>query len=129
MTVGEALEPIAISVETGNDYQPSGGAAQGAEYARYALRSAETRQATSVIQRTEFKVLDQEAAATLAVEVSRRVPLPIDFLEITALLESMGITDEVAAQRYGVPDVFTLADAVLPQVRYSSWQLNTNPKA
>jgi len=128
-TMGESFESIAISVETGNEYQLAGGATPGDEYARYASLPVETRQMTSVIQHTEFKVIDQKAAATLAVEVSRRVPLPIDFLEITALLESMGITDEVAAQRYGVPDVFTLADAVLPQVRYSSWQLNTNPKA
>jgi hypothetical protein len=41
-----------------------------------------------------------------------RVRWPIDALEVTALLESLGITDEVAARRYGARDVFLLAEEV-----------------
>jgi hypothetical protein len=50
--------------------------------------------------------------ATLASEVLGRVRWPIDALEVTALLESLGITDEVAARRYGARDVFLLAEEV-----------------
>ena len=55
--------------------------------------------------------------ALLVEEVTERDPLPIDGLEVTALLESMGITDYVALQRYGAPDVFDLGDEVLQQTR------------
>jgi hypothetical protein len=53
----------------------------------------------------------------LLAEVIRRVPLPIDGLEITALLESLGITDELARGRYGAVDAFDLADKVLARAR------------
>src|ERR1700716_2302330 len=53
----------------------------------------------------------------LLAEVTRRVPLPIDGLEITALLESLGITDELARGRYGAADAFDLADKVLASAR------------
>jgi polysaccharide biosynthesis protein PelF len=56
-------------------------------------------------------------ATSLVDEVMRRVPLPIDSFEITALLESMGITDSVALRNYNASDVFCLAKAVLTQVR------------
>jgi hypothetical protein len=46
-------------------------------------------------------------------EVTSRIPLPLDVWEITALLESLGVTDDLASQRYGFADVFTLADHVL----------------
>jgi len=80
-------------------------------------------------QQPEFTAPDSGAIAALAVRVDRRVPLPVDSFEITALLESLGITDEVAARRYGVPDVFALAESVLAQVRNSRWQSNTEPAA
>ena len=57
----------------------------------------------------------------LAEEVSRRVPLPVDAFEITALLESLGITDHVAVQRYSSDDVFSLAEAVFAKVRSAQW--------
>jgi hypothetical protein len=50
--------------------------------------------------------------ASLATQVLGRVRWPIDALEVTALLESLGITDEVAAQRYNARDVFLLAEEV-----------------
>jgi hypothetical protein len=46
-------------------------------------------------------------------EVTSRIPLPLDVWEITALLESLGITDDLASQRYEFADVFALADYVL----------------
>ncbi len=55
--------------------------------------------------------------AALVEDVAERDPLPIDGLEVTALLESMGITDTVALQRYGAPNAFDLGDEVLFQTR------------
>jgi hypothetical protein len=55
----------------------------------------------------------------LVSEVTRRIPLPIDGLEITALLESLGITDELARRRYGAADTFDLAEKVLISARMS----------
>jgi hypothetical protein len=49
--------------------------------------------------------------------VGERVPQPIDVLEIAAVVESMGITDTVAAEDYGVSDAFELADQVFESVR------------
>jgi polysaccharide biosynthesis protein PelF len=80
-------------------------------------------------QQPEFTAPDTEAIAALAVKVDHRVPLPVDSFEITAVLESLGITDEVAARRYGVPDVFALAESILTQVRNSRWQSNTERAA
>jgi hypothetical protein len=45
-------------------------------------------------------------------QVRGQVRLPVDALEVTAVLESLGITDQVAVQRYGAPDVFVLAEDV-----------------
>jgi hypothetical protein len=51
--------------------------------------------------------------ARLVREVREQVSSPVDELQLTALLESRGITDEVAAQRYAASDVFGLAEDVL----------------
>jgi hypothetical protein len=53
----------------------------------------------------------------LAGEVRRRVPQPIDTLEIAAVIESMGVTDSVAREDYGADDCFELADLVFELVR------------
>lgn len=53
----------------------------------------------------------------LARELARRIPLPFDALELAAVAESMGITDAVAASRYGVDDSFALGEALLPLVQ------------
>jgi glycosyltransferase involved in cell wall biosynthesis len=113
----EALQPIALSSEADNvPVLPLTASLPGKpEYA--AVQVIEKRRITFIDRHTELKVADEEAIAALAAEINRRVPLPIDSLETTALLESLGITDEVAALRHGMPDVFTLAEAVLAQVR------------
>ena len=46
---------------------------------------------------------------------------PVDSLEVAALMESTGITDQIAAVRYGAADVFELADAALPDLRSRQW--------
>ncbi len=58
-----------------------------------------------------------QGIAALAAEIAQRDPHPIDELEVTALLESSGVTDAVACQRYGAADVFHLAGLVLARVR------------
>jgi hypothetical protein len=49
----------------------------------------------------------------LANEVSGRGHRPVDSLEVAALLESMGITDQIARQKYATDDVFELGETVL----------------
>ena len=46
---------------------------------------------------------------------------PVDSLEVAALMESTGITDEVATERYGAADVFDLAAAALGSLRSRQW--------
>jgi hypothetical protein len=58
---------------------------------------------------TKLQVLSQN--------VRERVPQPIDVLEIAAVIESMGITDTVAIEDYGVTDGFELAGLVFDAVR------------
>jgi hypothetical protein len=53
----------------------------------------------------------------LVAEVSARVPQPVDPLEITAVLESMGITDDVAREDYAAASSFELADRIFEPVR------------
>ena len=53
----------------------------------------------------------------LARKVRARVPYPIDVLEVAAVIESMGITDTVATEDYGVSDGFELAGKVFESVR------------
>ncbi len=69
-----------------------------------------------------LRTLDADAIAGLAEEVRRRVPQPIDWLEVTAVLESLGMTDEVARQTYGAADAFVLGAAVIHQMRFLRWQ-------
>ena len=116
----DALQPITISGEADNvPVLPLTAPLHGKD-GHAAVQTVKERRISSINRYTELKVADEDAIAALAAEIKRRVPLPIDSLETTALLESLGITDEVAAQRHGMPDVFTLAEAVLAQVRHSS---------
>jgi len=55
--------------------------------------------------------------ATLVARVAERDPLPVDSLEVAAVIESLGVTDHVAAERYGVRDTFELAEALLARLR------------
>jgi hypothetical protein len=54
--------------------------------------------------------------ASLVDKVAERVPQPIDVFEIVAVVESMGITDTVAREDYGVETAFDLADRIYPLV-------------
>jgi hypothetical protein len=67
----------------------------------------------------EWKLLDTNNLDSLAAEITQRVKQPIDSLEIAALIESLGVTDEVATRRYGARDVFDLAETVFEQLRAS----------
>jgi len=71
-----------------------------------------------------WMVRDSAALHALANQVRQRDPLPIDYLEVTAVLESLGITDEVATNRYGAPHTFGLAEVVLDVVRAQRPPLN-----
>jgi hypothetical protein len=53
----------------------------------------------------------------LIADVSTRVPQPVDTLEIAAVLESMGVTDAVAAEDYGAQSSFELAERIFEPVR------------
>ncbi len=50
-------------------------------------------------------------------EVRRRVPQPVEALEIAAVLESIGITDAVAREDHGAESSFELAEQVFGVVR------------
>ena len=53
-----------------------------------------------------------ETLEALAEAVHEQCLQPVGALQIAALLESGGVTDTLAQQRYGYADVFTLADAL-----------------
>ncbi|MEX1019833.1 MAG: GT4 family glycosyltransferase PelF [Litorilinea sp.] len=53
----------------------------------------------------------------LAAEISQQIVAPLDAYEVTALLESTGITDEVARLHYGMRDVFDLAHVLLQYMK------------
>jgi hypothetical protein len=64
-------------------------------------------------QQLVWRPVDEAGVMALASEMRARLPQPLDSLEVAALLESMGITSDVAVIRYGAPDVFQLAGAAL----------------
>ncbi|HVN12987.1 MAG TPA: hypothetical protein VMT69_12910 [Kineosporiaceae bacterium] len=45
------------------------------------------------------------------------VPAPVDELHVASVLESRGVTDRLAQERYRHPDVFALAATILPELR------------
>ncbi len=45
-----------------------------------------------------------------------RIPLPVDSLELAAVIESSGINDDIARMQYEAEDVFELAERVYPAV-------------
>jgi hypothetical protein len=65
----------------------------------------------------DWRVRNAAAIAKLADETAQRSFDPIDSLEITALLESTGVTDDVAVQYYQAPNAFALGEAVLEQMK------------
>ncbi|MEZ4656213.1 MAG: GT4 family glycosyltransferase PelF [Caldilineaceae bacterium] len=64
-----------------------------------------------------WQMAHAEAVAPLAMAVRERDPHPLDELEVTAVIESMGVTDEVAQLRYGATDAFALGQAILENLR------------
>lgn len=54
--------------------------------------------------------------ASLVAEISSVCPRPVDSLQIAALLESTGVTDSVAQERYGHGNVFELARVIRQQL-------------
>lgn len=59
---------------------------------------------------------DDPVFAGLIEELTERIPHPVDALEVAAVMESMGITDAVAFEDYGIEDVFRLAELLFPDV-------------
>ena len=57
------------------------------------------------------------AVASLADELADQIPQPVDEFEVAAVIESMGVTDEMARDDFSVGDVFTLAQQSLPVVK------------
>lgn len=57
------------------------------------------------------------ALATLVTEMRSQARYAVDDLHVAALLESAGVTDEVAREQYGSEDVFALARTVGARVR------------
>ena len=53
-----------------------------------------------------------ESVQLLADDIRDTCPAPVNTLQIAALLESAGVTDAIAAHRYGYRDVFGVADTV-----------------
>ncbi len=78
-----------------------------------------TRSIASARQTEQVENPGMHSLHSLATEITQRVRQPIDSLEVTALLESHGITNEVATRRYGARDVFELAEAVFERLRAS----------
>lgn len=66
---------------------------------------------------TTWRQHSANVIAALAIDIAQRNVQPIDALEVTALLEASGVTDDVAQQRYGAPDVFMLGEAVLAAIK------------
>jgi hypothetical protein len=64
-------------------------------------------------QMAEPAIQRRRLKAMLVMQVGKQIHSPIDALEVTAVLESLGITDEVASERYACSDVFALAEDVL----------------
>jgi glycosyltransferase involved in cell wall biosynthesis len=78
---------------------------------------ANSRSHRPMERNADWQSTHASALAMVTAEVARRDTEPIDALEVTALMESMGITDEVAVQRYGAPDAFELGNAVFKRMK------------
>lgn len=63
------------------------------------------------------KVHQEKAMEELLKEIRQRHVQPEDALEITALLEAMGWTDEQSRQTFGVNDVFELAELAWEKIQ------------
>lgn len=59
---------------------------------------------------------DQEAVSWLAAELADRVGPAVHPYEVAALLEAEGLTAQMVRERYGHPNLFSLAAALYEQV-------------
>ena len=69
------------------------------------------------------------AHTSLVAELAARVPQPIDPLELTAVIESLGITDELASSRYGARDTFELGERSYTSLIERRSKESTEPEA
>ncbi|GAB7105853.1 hypothetical protein JCM4814A_41670 [Streptomyces phaeofaciens JCM 4814] len=98
----------------------------GAEQDTLALRLAETRPPrrrprraaddTALAVRPPRHGPDEEAVSELAAELADRVGPAVHPYEVAALLEAEGLTASLIKERYGHPDLFSLAAALYEQV-------------
>jgi len=114
-----------------------------AHYAAYQTLVAQRDQRTAAVSITSAQPQPAEAErgdpaggaahsrriTDLARDIAERIPLPIDAHEVTAVLESIGITDRVAAAKYDHPDAFALGETVYWHLRNTlavAYPLNMN---
>ncbi|HEX2913330.1 MAG TPA: GT4 family glycosyltransferase PelF [Chloroflexia bacterium] len=75
------------------------------------------RNITLALQPTGWTPRDLEGMRSLANDISNRDASPVDYLEVAALLETMGNTDSIAFKHFGAPDLFELSKEILKLVR------------
>lgn len=103
--------------QANNSYSEADIIAQADEeilFENVAIISDTTQEIVAEPERVEVTV---EMVRVMADEVMRHCPQPLDFLEVTAIIESFGTTDDIARHQYGAPDTFALAKAVLAIIR------------
>ncbi|MBP2336728.1 hypothetical protein JOF41_002906 [Saccharothrix coeruleofusca] len=59
------------------------------------------------------------SVADLVGRVQPLLPAPVDELQVAALLESQGVTDQAAVEQYGAADVFALAQEVFQRLPHT----------
>ena len=64
----------------------------------------------------EASLVAYEPIAPLVSEVTNTCAEPVNRLQVTAILESAGVTDAIARRRYGYADVFDLAETVADRI-------------
>lgn len=88
---------------------------------------------SKIVERVEILNVPATACGTLDVlieEIHKSCDYPVNMLQVTALLESGGITDAIAKRRYGFADVFALAEVIaqrLPRPSKPAPGLNAPP--
>lgn len=61
--------------------------------------------------------MTENTIEALTAELVKRDAMPIDAYEVAAVLESLGLTDTTARQRYGATSVFSLAETLFSKMR------------
>lgn len=83
----------------------------------------EERHSAAVAERARRQADDAASTllGTVVDEVAAQTAEPVDALEVTAVLESLGLNDDLAREVHGVDDVFALGELVLLELRVRSW--------